>query len=71
MYLVFKCNVRVFNYKSNFFDGVYCLAIPDDGMDVDRAGDEDKDNDPDKVKIMNNEEKFHENFILAYITISK
>jgi len=39
-----------FNYKSNLFHEVYCLAIPDDGMDVDRAVDEDKDNDPDKVK---------------------
>jgi hypothetical protein len=47
---VFKCNVRVFLIKSNFFHEICCLAIPDDGMDVDRAGDEDKDNDPDKVK---------------------
>ena len=31
---------------------MFCLflAIPDDGMDVDRVVDEDKDNDPDKVK---------------------
>jgi hypothetical protein len=33
---------------------LYFLAIPDDGMDVDRVVDEDKDSDPDKVKIIFN-----------------
>jgi hypothetical protein len=31
---------------------VFLLAIPDDGMDVDRAVDEDKDSDPDKVSLI-------------------
>ncbi len=30
---------------------LWYLAIPDDAMDVDRVVDEDKDSDPDKVKI--------------------
>jgi hypothetical protein len=30
------------------------LATPDDGMDIDRAADEDKDSDPDKVNKFKN-----------------
>jgi hypothetical protein len=30
----------------------YFVAIPDDAMDVDRIVDEDKDSDPDKVRLI-------------------
>ena len=30
----------------------FSIAIPDDAMDVDRVVDEDKDNDPDKVRYV-------------------
>jgi hypothetical protein len=51
-YRVFKCNVSVI---ARPLSPLFCspLAIPDDAMDVDRVVDEDKDNDPDKVKKSN------------------
>ena len=50
MFRVFKCNVSCFFLFFFIKNELFSSAIPDDAMDVDRVVDEDKDNDPDKVK---------------------
>jgi hypothetical protein len=51
MYQASKCNVRFILKNIRFFELNYFLAIHDDIMDVDRVVDEDKDSDPNKVRI--------------------
>jgi hypothetical protein len=51
MYQASKCNVRFILKNIRFLELNYFLAIHDDIMDVDRVVDEDKDSDPNKVRI--------------------
>ena len=54
---VFRCKVRLISHMSiSLSNSVVFLAIPDDIMDVDRAVNEDKDSDPNKVDSMSKED---------------
>ena len=55
---VFRCKVRLISHASiSSSNSVAFLAIPDDIMDVERAVNEDKDSDPNKVHSMSTEDR--------------